>query len=200
MTHLTMEQLVALRDAGSEPGSAASQAHVATCPQCAAELDRLHQRVARLRALPTLRPPRDRFAIVAARVRQDRRQLFVRRAGIGALALAASLLLMVVGGDLLAPRAASASDQLTAVMAESATLEQALRQIRSSQQVTDAYTTGAAASLEDRIAELDRQLETAQMDGTANVDVELLPLWRERVGLMDALVDVHVTRAQNVGL
>ena len=49
MTHLTMEQLVALRDAGSEPGSAASQAHVATCPQCAAELDRLHQRVARLR-------------------------------------------------------------------------------------------------------------------------------------------------------
>ena len=200
MTHLTMEQLVALRDAGSEPGSAASQAHVATCPQCAAELDRLHQRVARLRALPTLRPPRDRFAIVAARVRQDRRQLFVRRAGIGALALAASLLLMVVGGDLLAPRAASASDQLTAVMAESATLEQALRQIRGSQRVTDAYTTGAAESLEDRIAELDRQLEAAQMDGTANVDGALLPLWRERVGLMDALVDVHVTRAQNVGL
>lgn len=200
MTHLTMEQLVALRDAGSEPGSAASQAHVAACPQCAAELDRLHQRVARLRALPTLRPPRDRFTVVAARVRQDRRQLYVRRAGIGALALAASLLLVVVGGDLLAPPAASASDQLTAVMAESATLEQALRQIRSSQRVTDAYTTGAATSLEDRIAELDRQLEAAQMDGTANVDVELLPLWRERVGLMDALVDVHVTRAQNVGL
>ncbi len=200
MTHLTMEQLVALRDAGSEPGSAASQAHVAACPQCASELDRLHQRVARLRALPTLRPPRDRFAVVAARVRQDRRQLYVRRAGIGALALAASLLLVVVGGDLLAPPAASASDQLTAVMAESATLEQALRQIRSSQRVTDAYTTGAATSLEDRIAELDRQLEAAQMDGTTDVDVELLPLWRERVGLMDALVDVHVTRAQNVGL
>lgn len=200
MTHLTMEQLVALRDAGSEPGSAASQAHVAACPRCAAELDRLHQRVARLRALPTLRPPRDRFAVVAARVRQDRRQVYVRRAGIGALALAASLLLMVVGGDLLAPPAASASDQLTAVMAESATLEQALRQIRSSQGVTDAYTTGAATSLEDRIAELDRRLEAAQMDGAADVDVQLLPLWRERVGLMDALVDVHVTRAQNVGL
>ena len=200
MTHLTMEQLVALRDAGSEPGSAASQAHVAACPRCAAALDRLHQRVARLRALPTLRPPRDRFAVVAARVRQDRRQLYVRRAGIGALALAASLLLMVVGGDLLAPPAASASDQLTAVMAESATLEQALRQIRGSQRVTDAYTTGAATSLEDRIAELDRRLEAAQMNGAADVDVELLPLWRERVGLMDALVDVHVTRAQNVGL
>jgi hypothetical protein len=28
----------------------------------------------------------------------------------------------------------------------------------------------------------------------------LLELWRERVGLLNALVDVHVTRASNVGL
>jgi hypothetical protein len=200
MTHLTMEQLVALRDAGSEPGSAASQAHLSGCPQCSAELDRLYQRVARLRALPTLRPPRDRFAAVAARVRQDRRQVYIRRAGIGALALAASLLLVVVGRDLVAPPAANASDQLTAVIAESATLEQALQQLRVSQRVTDAYTARAASSLEDRIAELDRALEAAQMNGATNVDADLLPLWRERVGLMDALVDVHLTRAQNVGL
>jgi hypothetical protein len=31
-------------------------------------------------------------------------------------------------------------------------------------------------------------------------DDQLLKLWRERVGLLDALVDVHVTRASNVGL
>jgi len=200
MSHLTMEQLVALRDAASEPGSAESQTHVRGCAECAAELDRLHQRVARLRALPTLRPPRDRFAAVAARVRHDRRQRVVRRAGIGALALAASLLLAVVGRDIMAPTPAAASDQLTAVMAESATLEQALRQLRSSQQVTDAYTTRAAASLEDRIAELDHELETAQMQASPASRNELLPLWRERVGLMDALVDVHLTRAHNVGL
>jgi hypothetical protein len=200
MMHRTMEQLLAVRHAGSEPGSAESQAHVQVCPECAAELDRLHQRVARLRALPTLRPPRDRFAAVAARVRHDRRQLYFRRTGIGALALAASLLLAVVGRDLMAPPAANASDQLTTVMAESATLEQALRQIRSSQQVTDAYTTRAAASLEDRIAELDHELESAQMQTSPATRSELLPLWRERVGLMDALVDVHLTRAHNVGL
>jgi hypothetical protein len=29
---------------------------------------------------------------------------------------------------------------------------------------------------------------------------QLLKLWRERVGLMDALVDVHVTRASHIGL
>ena len=45
-----------------------------------------------------------------------------------------------------------------------------------------------------------RALEAAQMNGATNVDADLLPLWRERVGLMDALVDVHLTRAQNVGL
>jgi hypothetical protein len=200
MMHLTMEQLVALRDAGSEPGSAGSQAHLAECPQCTAELDRLYQRVARLRALPTLRAPRDRFALVAERVRHDRRQVHVRRVGMGALALAASLLLTVIGRDLLTPPSASASDQLTAVMAESATLEQALRQLRDGRRVTDAYTTGAAVSLEDRIAELDRELESAQLHRTSGTEANLLALWRERVGLMDALVDVHVTRAQNVGL
>ena len=63
----------------------------------------------------------------------------------------------------MSPTVASASDQLTAVMAESATLEQALRQLRADQRVTDAYTTRAAASLEDRIADLDRRLEAAQV-------------------------------------
>jgi hypothetical protein len=200
MTHLTMDQLVALRTPDGEPGTAEALAHLQACPECARELDRLHQRVARLRALPSLHPPRDRFAGVAARVRDDRRQLRVRRAGIGALALAASLLLAVVGHDLMSPTPAVASDQLTTVMAESATLEQALRQLRSEERVTDAYTTHAVASLEDRIADLDRQLGQAQLAGNAADEATLLTLWRERVGLMDALVDVHVTRAHNVGL
>ena len=56
MTHLSMDQLLALREPGSEPGAAAARRHVEACAECAAELDRLHQRVARLRALPTLRP------------------------------------------------------------------------------------------------------------------------------------------------
>ena len=41
-------------------------------PLCQAELDRLHQRVARLKALPTLRPARDRWPETAARFRADR--------------------------------------------------------------------------------------------------------------------------------
>jgi hypothetical protein len=195
-----MDQLLALRDAGSEPGSAEARLHVAECAVCAAELERLHQRVARMRALPGLRPPRDRFAEVARQVRGERRQTRLRRLGVGALALAASLVLLVIGRDVLTPDVARASDQLTATMAESAALEQALQALRPDQRVTDAYTARVAASLEDRIAELDRRLAAAQTAGTPAPEAELLGLWRERVGLMDALVDVHMTRAENVGL
>ena len=200
MTHLRMDQLLALRDAGSEPGSAEARLHVAQCAECAAELERLHQRVARMRALPALRPSRDRFAEVAERVRGERRQARLRRLGVGALALAASLVLFVIGRDVLTPGVARASDQLTATMAESAALEQALQALRPDQRVTDAYTARVAASLEDRIADLDRRLSAAQATATGATETELLSLWRERVGLMDALVDVHVTRAEQVGL
>jgi len=194
-----MEQLLALRDAGSEPGTAEARLHVDQCAVCAAEFERLHQRVARMRALPNLRPSRDRFAGVAQQVRGERRRARIRHLGIGALALAASLVLVAIGRDLLTPDVARASDQLTATMAESATLEQALQVLRPDQRVTDAYTARVAASLEDRIADIDRRLEASQA-GTPPKDEELLGLWRERVGLMDALVDVHVTRAENVGL
>ena len=68
MTHLTMELLLASRERPSEPGSAAAREHLQECGRCQTELERLHQRVARLRALPTLRAPRDQWPAVAARV------------------------------------------------------------------------------------------------------------------------------------
>jgi hypothetical protein len=40
----------------------------------------------------------------------------------------------------------------------------------------------------------------AELEEQQTRDQQLLKLWRERVGLLDALVDVHVTRASNVGL
>jgi hypothetical protein len=57
-----------------------------------------------------------------------------------------------------------------------------------------------AQELEDRIAVVDRELEVAELSEQQARDQELLKLWRERVGLLDALVDVHVTRASNAGL
>jgi len=54
--HGTTEELLALRDG---EGSAWIRAHVAECRACAAELFRLEQMRARLKALPSFTPPRD---------------------------------------------------------------------------------------------------------------------------------------------
>ena len=204
MTHLTMEQLLALREPGSEPGAAAAREHVEACAACAAELDRLHQRVARLRALPTLAPARDRWPAVQARRRARRRTVMLRRAGFATLAMAASL-----AGIALVRPAVGPAGQPTAVVAtelaevkqNSQALEGVLQAYNLEGRVVDGHTARIAGVLEDRIAEVDQQLQAAELERSAAAqDRELLQLWRERVGLLDALVDVHVTRASNVGL
>ena len=55
--------------------------------------------------------------------------------------------------------------------------------------------------LENKIAQLDAEIaESARMDQqAARVETEI-KLWQQRVGLMNALVDVHLTKAGNVGL
>lgn len=210
MTHLTMEQLLALRDPGLEPGMEAVRLHLAGCPVCQAEADRLAQRVARLKALPVPRPGRDQFLKVRARFVAERRRHRIRRAGVGALALAASVALAVLvrPGDLAqrlpvpaSPQAvsSSATDELAAIMARSQELEAALQAWDPDSRVIDGRTAAIAARLEDRLGTLDRRLEVVgalSRDDTA----EQLRLWRERVGLLNALVDVHVTRASYAGM
>ncbi|MGH7606546.1 MAG: hypothetical protein ACREME_04320, partial [Gemmatimonadales bacterium] len=69
MTHCTMGDLGALR-AGE--GSVWARQHVAACAACRAELEALYQRVAQLKALPALRPARDRWPVVRAAMRAER--------------------------------------------------------------------------------------------------------------------------------
>lgn len=199
MTHLSMESLLSLRESGLEPGDAAAREHLESCPGCRAELERLHQRVARLKALPALRPTRDRWPQVAARVRQERRARQRRVGGLVGLAAAASIALGVLVGRP-AGRAPVGEQQIRQAMARSQALESALSQYQPDQRVLDGRTAGIAQELEDRIARVDRELEMADLLGRQAGDDQLLKLWRERVGLLDALVDVHVTNASNVGL
>jgi hypothetical protein len=86
------------------------------------------------------------------------------------------------------------------VMARSQALESALSEFNPEDRVLDGRTAGIAQELEDRIARVDRELEMAELLDRRPREDQLLKLWRERVGLLDALVDVHVTRASNVGL
>jgi hypothetical protein len=201
MTHLSMNELLALREPASEPGTAAAREHLAECAECRAELDRLHQRVARLKALPTLRPTRDQWPAVRARLAAERRRRRVRWGGLVGLATAASLALFVVARDLGRPQAVSAAEQqISQSKQESRALERTIERYDPDARVLDGRTARIAAELEDRIATLDRQLEMVELLEQPQRDPRLVQLWRERVGLLDALVDVHVTRASNVGL
>jgi hypothetical protein len=199
MTHLSMEALLSLREAGQEPGDASAREHLEVCTGCRAELERLHQRVARLKALPALRPTRDRWPQVAVRIRAERRARRQRVGGLIGLAAAASIALGVVlgraGGEL-----AVGEQEIHQAMARSQALESALNRYHPESRVLDGRTAGIAQELEDRIARVDRELEVAELLERQSRDAQLLRLWRERVGLLDALVDVHVTRASNVGL
>lgn len=204
MTHLTMDVLVSLREPGTEPGQAAAREHLNQCAHCQAELQRLHQRVARLKALPALRPARDRWPETRARFKADRRRRRTRVGGLAGLAAAASVALAVTIADLPQPSEITAEqlsqEQLSQVMERSQVLESALSEYNPGGRVLDGRTDRIAGELEDRIARVDRELELTELRRQQATEQDLLKLWRERVGLLDALVDVHFTRASNAGL
>ncbi|MFL5505972.1 MAG: hypothetical protein ACJ8AU_03755 [Gemmatimonadales bacterium] len=204
MTHLTMDQLLELDEPGLEPGTAQARAHLTACGACRAEYERLRQRQARLRALPTLRPARDRWPVVAQRLAVERRRRLVQRAAVAISAIAA-LLLLAVSLRPAAPardaEALAAEAQIADLMERSRALEAAVGAAQPDQRVVDGRTIGVATDLEARIADLDRMLEVQELDAPpGRGDMQRVQLWRERVGLLNALVDVHVTNARNVGL
>ena len=205
MSHLSIEALLNLREPGAEPGTAAAREHVSGCAQCQAELDRLHQRVARLKALPPLRPARDRWPQTVARYHAERSRRRMRVGGMLGLAAAASIAIVVATdspnpNSPIDPPPAPTAGEISRAMERSQALENALGAFNPDGRVLDGRTAGIAQELEDRIARVDRELEATELLRQQVPDSELLNLWRERVGLLDALVDVHVTRASNAGL
>jgi len=204
MTHLTMDELLALDEAGLEPAGARARAHLEDCSACRGEYERLRQRQARLRALPTLRPSRDQWPVVAKRLAAERRRRLVQRAAMGISALAA-MLLLAVALRAKAPAqdadAAAAEAQIADLMQRSQALEAAIGATNPDQRVVDGRTVRVASDLEARIADLDKMLEVQELDASpGRADMQRVRLWQERVGLLNALVDVHVTNARNVGL
>ena len=204
MTHLTMDELLALDEPGLEPAGARAKAHLSECGACRGEYERLRQRQARLRALPTLRPARDQWPLVARRVAAERRRRLVQRAVVGLSAIAALLLLAVAFRPKAAARdadAVAADAQIADLMQRSQALEAAIGATRPDRRVVDGRTVRVASDLEARIADLDRMLEVQELDASpGRGGMQRVELWRERVGLLNALVDVHVTNARNVGL
>lgn len=199
MTHLLPEQLLALREPGLEPGVAGLRAHLEQCPTCQAEAVRLEQRANRLRALPALRPARDHWPALERKLRAERRRQLVRRAAWMSLAAAAGIAVMVAV-RLRRPATDPAQEvALTQAMAQSRQLEQLIHNYNPDLRVTDGRTVSVAGELEERIAVVDQQLMSVRQRETRDRDAVMLDLWRQRVGLLSALVDVHLTRASAVG-
>jgi hypothetical protein len=205
MTHLTMDQLLAVREPGLEPGVQGWRDHASACDLCRAELERLDQRVARLRALPGLQPSRNRFAEIRAQAGAERRRKRLVTVALGGLGLAASVVFAVVLAPRLVPVSPSLEQQIAEqqelddIIARSRSLEGAIQAYNPEQRVTDGRTAVVAASLEDRLARVDNRLQVAGMMEQAGRQQAVLQLWRERVSLLNALMDVHVTRAKAVG-
>jgi hypothetical protein len=188
MMHCTMDDLLALR-AGE--ASVWARKHIETCATCRAELDALYQRVAQLKALPALRPPRDRWPVVRDAVRGERaRRRRTWGAWGGSLAAAAAL----AGVLLLQPNHAALHAELAQAKQQSATLEDELQRYDVDGRVLSGRAAALVAELEDRIAVIDGALTSPSQDA------QLVKLWQQRVDLMQRLVTVRATRARYVGL
>jgi hypothetical protein len=202
--HCTMGELLALRDG---EGTTWARAHVDECPSCRHELELVHGRVAALRALPGVRPPRDRWAVVKAQAESERLAGRLRRLGWGVMAVAASVALVIgvraVGMRQTAPGPVAAGVQgtetrdLADLVSQSQQLEATLREYGTEGRVLNAGAASVIAELEDRIAVVDAGI--AQASARGEPPRQLVGLWRDRVQLMDALVNAHVTRVAYVG-
>ena len=185
LIHCTMDELLAIRDG---QGSQGALRHLDECDECCNELELLHQRVAALKALPSLRPPRDRWSVVRDEVLARRARTRRRFGGWLTAAAAASVALAIGLGDLVTP-AAQEPDPLAELVSEAQLLERALRTMRPETRVLTGRMAGAVAAVEDRLELLDLRFEQARVQRLSRERV--IVLWQERVGLMDLLVNVH---------
>ncbi len=195
LRHCTLGELLEVRDGA---GTAAARSHVEQCDACAAEVDRLHQRAAAMRALPPHSPPRDRWPAVREAVLTERRRRRWSYATWAGLAAAAGLVLVVGVKTPAHPVVtASAPDEIASLVQESQQLEQVLHSYNQPGRVVNGVTAAAIAELEDRIAVIDLGIDQAQVQAASYETVA--DLWRRRVTLMDRLVNTHIQQVTYVG-
>ncbi len=194
--HVTLDALLALRDGAA--GADVAE-HVAACPACAAELERLNGIRKSLRALPSLAPERDLWPAIHVLSTGEHKHRRLVRAGWVAAGFAAAMSLLVgVRGAIETVQEVRTTREMRSLVAESQRLEKTLRSSGAEGRVVSGRIAGTIVNLEDRIAIIDARLAPKRNETLASQ--EALGLWQERVRLLDALVAVQSTREAYVGL
>lgn len=197
------EDLLKILD--GEPMDAELKAKLLADASACAELERLRSLRDRLRALPELTPERDVWPAVRMAVETvGRRRRFGKRSV--ALAIAAGVGMIAIGlrltsvGPSSSPPAVSGPPAVAAepgLREQSARLERVLSALPRQPRVMSAATAGTIAGLEDRVASIDHRLSLA---AAGRMELEYREaLWRERVDVMTALVQVRYAQAQDLG-
>lgn len=182
-------------------GRRSAGTHVAGCPDCRARLERLRRLREGLAALPGYAAPPVAWPSIRARAA---RAAGARRRAVPA-AVAASLLAAAALAWLLAARPSPPADAglaaaavarhgapVNALVVENARLEALLSQLPESR-TTRLGTAYTVAAIEDRLALVDDRITTVALEPYAPEVAE--DLWRERVTLMNSLVQVQYARA-----
>lgn len=212
--HARTEQLLSLRD--GEPVDAQAARHVAECPSCLMELDRLKQMQGQLRSLATRQAPAMAWKNIQANIeRHSESRAFGAQwrlapvaAVAGSLVLVGLLVLRFAGsGHHEAPRvkvqeqpapSVAETPPLSAATVEqlveqSRQLEAMLRNLPDPPRVERVALAATTDMIEQRIQWLDFQLS---FEPEAQLSQEQTRrLWHERVDLMDSLVKVRYAQA-----
>jgi hypothetical protein len=196
--HARLDQLLSLRD--GEPVDSRIAVHVAGCPDCAAALSGTSTMRDRLRALPEPAADGD-GGWVAVRARLSARERSMRRrATVASLAAAASVATLAMFAALRfhEPRTrpadpAPVSATVVELRARSQALEAMLAALPERPAVARGATTLPIDSLETQVQWLDHQLSAAS-DALSEPQAERL--WRDRVEVMNSLVQLRYVEAQ----
>ena len=209
--HASIEQLIGLRD--EEPVAAEVQQHVRACTQCAAALNGLLAARERLGGLADPVPAPDAWQrIVMASERSARRRRWLPVAGMGVAASAAAVAVLLMNLHLAQPQAQNTlavtpvttlkPADVNQLMAQSRYLERAVLRLddHADHMVVSAGTASTIAALEDRIALVDYEINSASGSGVSNDDPHVAQLWKQRVDLLQSLAAVRYAQVANAGI
>jgi|SRR6185312_469589 len=206
--HASLEQLIGLRD--EEPVSVEVQQHVRGCGECAAALNGLLAARDRLTALADPLPPAGAWQrIAAASDRSVRCRRWLPAAGVGLAASVTAVALLVnlhvkplpARDDtaVVTPSGSQPAD-VKQLMAQSRYLERAVLKLDgpADNMAVSADTASTVAALEDRIAMVDYEINSAA--GVPNDDPHMVQLWKQRVDLLQSLAAVRYAQVADAGI